>query len=124
MKRTHLSLYYLITYLILAGLGFLAVPQFLLKLLMSNGDYGDVFPRLVGVLILALAVLVFQIMRLRIEALYVTTLIVRTMILACLFGLYLHSRDPFFLVVISIVSLGVILTCTGYYLDKRAAGSR
>ena len=124
MQRTHLSLYYLMAYLILAGLAFLLAPQFLLKLLSSNGDYGDVFPRLLGVLILALAILVFQIMRLKIEALYTTTLIVRGMILACLLGLYLYSQDPFFLVVISIVSLDVILTCVGYYLDKHTTSSR
>lgn len=119
MKRTHRSLYYLIAYLVIAGLGFLLIPQVMLKLLLSNGDYGDIFPRLVGMLILALAILVLQIIRLKIKALYVTTLIVRIMILSCLLGFYLYSQDPFFLIVISIVSLGVVLTGVGYYLDKR-----
>jgi hypothetical protein len=120
VKRTYLSLYYLLTYLITARLGFLLIPQVMLKLLLSNGNYGDVFPRLVGVLILALAILAFQIIRLKIESLYVTTLIVRVLILACLLYLYLHSHDLFFLIVISIVCVGVILTGTGCYLDKRS----
>lgn len=119
MKRTYQSLYYLITYLIIAGFGFLFVPQVLLKLLLSNGDYGDIFPRVAGMLILALAILVFQIMRLKIVALYVITLIVRGMILVCLSALYLYSHDPFFLIVIGIVTVGVLLTGIGYYLDKR-----
>jgi hypothetical protein len=118
VKRTHLSLYYLITYLITAGLGFLLIPQVMLKLLFSNGNYGDMFPRLVGMLILALAILVFQIIRLKIESLYTSTLIVRGMILTCLVSFYLYSRDPFFLIVISIVSVGVLLTGIGYYLDR------
>ncbi len=45
MKKTHLSLYYLVGYLIPAGIGLIAAPQFVLKLLLSNGDYGDVMPR-------------------------------------------------------------------------------
>lgn len=68
-------------------------------------------------LILALTLLVFQIMRLKIESLYVTTVAVRLMILACLVWLYLQSRDPFFIIVIAIVSLGVMLTISGYYMD-------
>jgi hypothetical protein len=83
-KRTRLSLYYLLAYLITAGFGFLLIPQVMFELLLSNGDYGDIFPRVAGMLILALTLLVFQIMRLKIESLYVTTVAVRLMILACL----------------------------------------
>src|SRR5213594_2510215 len=120
MKRTHLSLYYLVTYLIFAGLALIAEPQFALKLLLSNGNYGDVLPRLLGVILLALGIVAFQIVRLRVEALYSTTLIARGIILACLFGLYLYARDPFFLVLIGVVGLGVVLTGASYWLDRRA----
>ena len=119
MKRTHLSLYYLFTYLILAGLALITAPQFALKLLFSNGSYGDVMPRLLGVVLLALGIVIFQIVRLQAEALYSTTLIVRSIILVCLFGLYLYARDPFFLVLIGVVGLGVVLTGTSYWLDRR-----
>jgi hypothetical protein len=119
-KRTRLSLYYLLAYLITAGFGFLLIPQVMFELLLSNGDYGDIFPRVAGMLILALTLLVFQIMRLKIESLYVTTVAVRLMILACLVWLYLQSRDPFFIIVIAIVSLGVMLTISGYYMDQQA----
>ena len=33
---------------ILGGLGLLVVPELTLRLLLSNGSYGDVMPRLVG----------------------------------------------------------------------------
>ena len=119
MKRTHLSLYYLIGYLILAGLALIAAPQLALKLLLSNGSYGDVLPRLLGVVLLALGIVILQIVRLQLEVLYSTTLIVRGIILVCLLGLYLYAHDPFFLSLIGVVGLGVLLTGVSYWLDRR-----
>ena len=118
MNRTRLSLYYLAGYLTFAGLALLLVPSFALKLLLSNGDYGDAFPRLAGMLLIGLAILVTQIIRHRIEVLYPTTLVVRLFFLVVFAYLFLSSSDPFFLVVFGIVLLGVILT--GYsYLTER-----
>jgi len=118
MNRTRLSLYYLAGYLTFAGLALLLVPTFALKLLLSNGDYGEVFPRLAGMLLVGLAILVTQIIRHRVEVLYPTTLVVRLFFLGVFAYLYLSSNDPFFLVVFGIVALGVILT--GYsYLTER-----
>jgi len=77
MKRTHLSLYYLFAYLIVAGVALILAPQLALKLLLSNGNYGDVFPRLLGVVLLALGILILQIVRHRVEVLYPWTLVVR-----------------------------------------------
>src|SRR6516225_8656094 len=45
MKKTRLSLFYLGSYLTIIGLGLLLAPHDTLKLLLSNGDYGDVIPR-------------------------------------------------------------------------------
>ena len=120
MQRTRLSLYYLAGYLTFAGLALLLVPTFALKLLLSNGDYGDVFPRVAGMLLLGLAIIISQIIRHRVEVLYPTTLVVRLFFLVVFAYLYLSSNDPFFLVVFGIVALGVILT--GYsYLTERGA---
>ncbi|MDP9271728.1 MAG: hypothetical protein M3P14_12300 [Chloroflexota bacterium] len=120
MTRTRLSLFYLATYLTVAGLALLIVPGFALKLLFSNGEYGDVFPRLAGMLLLGLAALVTQIIRHRLEVLYPTTLVVRIFFLAVLAYLYVLSSDPFFVVILGIVALGVLLT--GYtYLAERAS---
>ena len=118
MNRTRLSLFYLAGYLWFAGLALLLVPTFALKLLLSNGDYDDFFPRLAGMLLIGLAILVTQIIRHRIEVLYPTTLVVRLFFLVVLGYLYLSSSDPFFLVVFGIVVLGVLFT--GYsYLSER-----
>jgi hypothetical protein len=118
MNRTRLSLYYLAGYLIVAGLALLFVPTFALQLLFSNGQYGEVFPRLAGMLLLGLATIVVQIIRYRLEVLYPTTLAVRGFFLVTLVSLFAISSDPFFMVVFGIVALGVIYT--GYnYLRER-----
>jgi len=120
MKRTHLSLYYLVGYLIPAGIALITVPQLALKLLLANGTYGDVLPRLLGVVLLALGIIVLQIIRLHVDALYSTTLIARSVILVCLLGLYIYARDPLFLTLLGIVGLGFILTGVSYWLDQRS----
>jgi uncharacterized protein YjeT (DUF2065 family) len=120
MSRTHLSLYYLATYLPIAGVALLLVPDIATKLLFSNRTYDDVFTRLAGALLVALGVLVIQIVRHRIEALYPTTVVVRLGLLAVLAVLFIRSADPFFLVIFAVVGLGVLLTSTSLYLDRRS----
>jgi uncharacterized protein YjeT (DUF2065 family) len=120
MRRTNLSLYYLAGYLLFAGVALIFAPQLALRLLQSNGEYGDVLPRLLGVVLFALGVFVAQLIRHRVEALYATTLAVRVAILAVLVGLYAYARDPLFLVLLAIVGLGFALTGTSYVLDRRA----
>jgi hypothetical protein len=122
MHRTQRSLYYLVSYLTVAGLALFLVPGFALKLLLSNGDYGNVFPRLAGMLLIGLAILVAQIIRLRLEALYTTTLAVRGFFLVSLAFIFAISSDPFFLVVFAIVAVGVIFTGYSYLQDRGASG--
>ena len=119
IKLTRFSLYYLASYLFFAGVALVFAPNFALQLLLSNGDYGDVMPRLLGVVLFALGVVIAQIIRLRVEALYSTTVFVRFAILAVVLGLFVYSGDPFFLSLLAIVGLGVILTGTSYLLDRR-----
>jgi hypothetical protein len=38
------------SYLFIIGIGLLLAPRETLKILQSNGDYGDVFPRVAGML--------------------------------------------------------------------------
>lgn len=120
MKRTHLSLYYLAGYLLPAGVALIAAPQFALKHLFSNADYGNIIPRFVGVLILGLGIIVVQIIRHRVEVLYPTTLIVRTIFLASFVWLYFFSNDPQFLTLLGIVGFGVLLTLFSFLGDRKA----
>ncbi|HKB28197.1 MAG TPA: hypothetical protein VKC59_04165 [Candidatus Limnocylindrales bacterium] len=123
MNRTHLSLYYLASYLPIAGLALLLAPDAATKLLLSNATYDDVFTRLAGVLLLALGALIIQIVRHRVEVLYTTTVVVRVGLLAVLAVLFARTADPFFLVLVGVVGLGVVLTGTGLYLDRRSGAA-
>jgi uncharacterized protein YjeT (DUF2065 family) len=123
VKLTRLSLYYLATYLPLAGLALLFVPDIATKLLLSNRTYDDTFERLAGGVLLALGVLIIQIVRLRIEALYPWTLVLRAGLLTMFVALYARTSDPFFISLFVIVGLGVVLTAAGYYLDRRNAAA-
>jgi cytochrome c biogenesis protein CcdA len=67
MKRTRLSLFYLAGYLLPSGTALLVAPRFSLKLLFFDHDYGDVVPRLVGVLFIVVGIIVVQIIRYRLE---------------------------------------------------------
>lgn len=120
-SMTRLSLYYLLSYLTFGGLGLLVAPKVALALLFAQGDYGDALPRLCGTLLLGLAILVAQVIRLRIDALHTTTLIVRSFFLVCFIAIYVTSHDRLFLVLLGIVGLGLVLTGTAKLLDRRRA---
>jgi len=119
MERTRRSFFYLVTYLTLTGLVLLINPQWFMKLLFSNGSYDDVFPRVFGLMLLGLATLVFQIIRLRAEVVYFTTILVRLVFIAGFIGFYVWTRDPMFLCVLAVVTLGVVLTSVSYRKDLR-----
>jgi hypothetical protein len=120
MRRTNLSLYYLAGYLIPAGLLLLFVPEWATKLLLSNRTYDYAPFHLAGVLLLVIGILIVQIIRHRLEMLYTTTLVARALISATLLWLFLTTGDPFFGVILVIVLIGVALTGTSYWLDRRS----
>ena len=119
MRRTRLSFFYLAAYLLGAGVALVLVPSLALKLLFSNGNYGDVMPRLLGVVLLALGLIIVQIMRHRVDVLYPTTLGVRAVIVVGLVALFIYSKDPLFISLMVVVGIGMILTGTSYLLDRR-----
>jgi len=118
VNRTRMSLYYLAGYLLVGGFALLLVPDQTLKLLLSNRDYGEVFPRLAGMLMSGLGMNIAGIIRVRAQALYPATLVVRLYFMACLVSLYWLFRDPFFLVVLGVVAVGVALTLMSYFADR------
>jgi hypothetical protein len=119
MRRTRLSFFYLATYLLCAGVALAFAPSLALKLLFSNGSYGNVMPRLLGVILLALGVIIVQIIRHRVEALYLTTLGVRVIIVVGLVALFIYSKDPLFISLTVVVGIGMILSGTSYLIDRR-----
>jgi len=119
MRRTNLSLIYVATYLLGAGIFLLLAPRLALQLLLSTGDYGEILPQLTGLLLVGLGILVAQIIRYRVAALYPATLAVRLVFCVGFIALYTRSRDPLFLVLLAVVGLGVLVTSVCYILDRR-----
>ena len=106
MKRITLS--YLAAYLLFGGLGLAFMPQLTLDLFQSNGDYGDIMPRLVGTFMIALGGLIGQFVYLRDYKYYPYSVFIRTFIVIFLFFLYVRSDDPLFLVLNVIVLIGLV----------------
>lgn len=121
MHRTRLSLFYLVGYLSVTGLALMGAPALTLRVLQTNRDYGEVMPRFAGVLMVALAALVSQIVRHRLEVLYPATVVIRGGILAFVIGLYMASADPLFLMVAGVVGLGVLMTAIAYWRERPPA---
>ena len=121
MPRALRSLYYPAFYLTATGLALVLAPDVSLKLLFSTGHYGDVMPRMAGAVILALGMIVIQVIRHRAEGLYPTLVAARVMLCTVWMGLYLYTRDPFFLIVFTVVAAGMVWTAVGLVLDRRAA---
>lgn len=119
MQKTRFSLWYLATYLLLGGIGLFLMPIFALQLLFATGDYGTIMPRLVGMMMIGLGVLVVQMIRYNLSVLYPTTLAVRAFFLISLAVVYLTTGDPLFISLLCIVGLGFILTGTSYLLDRK-----
>ena len=121
MNRTRRSLYYLAGYLLAGGFGLLLFPTETLRILLSNSDYGEIFPRLAGMLMSGLGLTILGIILARVEVLYPATLMVRSYFVVCLLFLFWMSRDPMFLVILGVVGLGMVLTLTSYRFDREQA---
>ena len=103
-----LTFIYLASYLLGGGLGLLLMPELTLFLLLSNGTYGDVMPRLVGVFMLALGGVILQFVVAREYRYYRYSIVARSFIVVAMTALYLKSRDPLFLVLDAIVLIGLL----------------
>ena len=89
MRRTRLSLWYVVGYLFPVGLGLVFAPQVILKIFFSNQQYGDAFPRFTGLLMVTMA------------------------------SVIVTSRDPFFIVVLVTVGLGMVATGSLYLAERK-----
>ncbi len=108
MKAKKITLTYLVAYLAIGGLGFTLFPNQVLELFLSNGDYGDIMPRMTGMFMCALSFLIFRIIRNEDWHYYTSTIYVRSVIVLILSWLFYKSSDPMLLILIGIVLIGLI----------------
>ncbi|HWF09714.1 MAG TPA: hypothetical protein VG297_14695 [Bryobacteraceae bacterium] len=118
MPGTRRSLFYLAGYLTLTGIGLLFAPQFVLKLLFANHGYPGAFVEFSGILMIGLAVVVMNIIKYGNRILYRTTLMARIPMWICTLGLYLHTGERFFIVVLFVLGLGIVLTGSFYLMER------
>ena len=119
MKKTRLSLFYLAYYLVIIGTGLLLAPRPTLEVLQSGADYGDVFPRVAGMLMSGLGLTVVRMIRENSYELYPAAITVCLYFIACILAFYAMTFDRLFLVLLAIVGFGLILTSGAFLLDWR-----
>jgi hypothetical protein len=110
LSSTRVSLYFPATYLVVAGVGFMLFPTFMLRLLFSTGHYERFFVELCGLFLLGLAALVIQTIRLRLAAMYPTLIGVRVFFCVGYIALFGQTRDPLFLSLLAIVGSGLLVS--------------
>jgi hypothetical protein len=81
--------------LFIIGIGLLFAPHETLKILHSNGDYVDVFPRVAGMLMSGLGLSIFGMIRARSFESRPATLFIRVYFIARIGTFYAINRDPF-----------------------------
>ncbi len=123
MPKTRRSLYYVAAYLILTGLGLLFAPGTMLKLLFANHDYPGAFVQLSGILMVGLGIIVVNVICYGSRVLYRATLIARIPMWICIMGLYLYTRETFFIVVLCVLGLGIVVTGSCYLSERNNASA-
>jgi uncharacterized protein YjeT (DUF2065 family) len=112
MGRHHpvqrLTLIYLATYLLIGGGSLLVAPDLALRLLQSNGAYGDIMPRLFGLFMFVLGGVIYQFVRARDYRYYLYTIVARSFIVVVMTALYVKARDPLLLVLDAIVLISLL----------------
>ena len=119
MKK--MSWIYLASYLSLGGIGFAFIPELTLKLFLSNGDYGDIMPRVVGMFMIALGGLIAMMTINNDLRYYPYSVFIRTGMVAFMIWLYIVSNDLLFIVLLTVVLIG-LLPSWYFYLMKSEQG--
>ncbi len=120
MPKTKLSLYYLATYLLFGGFGFLLTPRLTMKLLLSDADFDQMILRVLGMFMIGLGFLIVQVIRLRVSVLYASTLIMLVVFCICLTAFFMMTYNLFFLTMLVIVVIGIVLTSWSLFEDRKA----
>ena len=119
MPKTRLSLYYLATYLLFCGFGFLLTPGLAMKLLLSDAHFDSMILRVLGMFMIGLGFLIVQVIRLRVSVLYASTMIMLGVFCICLMAFFMMTYNSFFLIMLVIVAIGVGFTGWSLFEDRK-----
>jgi hypothetical protein len=118
MKK--ITLWYLASYLILGGAGFAFFPDLTMTIFLSDGDYGEIMPRALGMFMLMLGGLVASMVRNQDFTYYVYSICARSFAVLFLCFLYIISNDLMFIVLVIIVLIGLLPSMYVLYQEKKA----
>ncbi len=116
MKK--LTLIYLASYLFIGGIGFAFIPELVLKMFMSTGEYGDIMPRVVGMFMIVLGFLITLFIKNEDYKYYLPTIIARSFIVIFLSALYFNTNDTLFIILNIIVLVGLLPSIYIFIKDK------
>ena len=116
MKK--ITLIYLASYLFIGGIGFAFIPEMILKIFMSTGEYGDIMPRVVGMFMIVIGFLITLFIKNEDYKYYLPTIIARSFIVIFLSALYFISSDPLFIILNIIVLIGLLPSIYIFIKDK------
>ena len=85
---------------------------------MSTGTYSDVMPRVVGMFMLVLGLLITLFIKNEDYKYYFPTIIARSFIVIFLTVLYFNTDDPLFIILNLIVLIGLLPSIYIYIKDK------
>lgn len=123
MERTRQSLYYVAGYLYFGGLGMLLAPSLMFTILFAEGIYSEISFRVIGALMLTLAIVVTGVIERRVEALYLQFIYALVPAILGLAYVYWDSLDRMWLILLLIVLAGWIFSLGALLLDRRTATS-
>ncbi|GEM_PF-5277126 len=118
MPKTRRSLFFVAAYLLATGLAMLLAPQLTLRLMFASHEYPDAFVQMAGVLMLGLGIVVINVILYGNRDFYRATLVARIPMWICILGLYLQTRENFFIVVLCVLGTGIVVTGSCYLSER------
>ena len=103
-----ITFWYLASYLLFGGIGFAFIPDLTLRLFLSDTDYGDVMPRVVGMFMLLLGGLIANMAAARDFNYYRYSVLARSFAVGFLAYLLIKTDNPLFIVLLIIVLIGYL----------------
>lgn len=119
LRRTRVSLFYLVAYLFPLSVGLLISPSGTFHLLGSDADHATTPWRLFGGLLLVLAIVVVRLIRRRRAVSYIITAIVRMVFVVLFSYLVGKTANTAYLVVLIVLGFGEAWTLIALAFDLR-----
>lgn len=119
-----ITFWYLAGYLLFGGAGLAFFPRETLWLFQSNGDYGDIMPRAVGMFMIMLGAVIGSMVTRGDFAYYERAILVRLFAVGFLAFLFARSGDPLFVVFIVVVLIGLLPSIAVALRDRMHGGAQ